>query len=54
MVLQDIDAAYMLGGPSGELEAGLSALLEVPDFDSNSPSCDDMLAGKARSSMQPV
>ncbi|KAK9794054.1 hypothetical protein WJX73_010120 [Symbiochloris irregularis] len=44
---KDIDAAYMLGGTSGELqlEAGLSALLEVPDFDSNSPSCDDMFAG---------
>ena len=33
--MQDIDAAYMLGG-SGDLDAGLSALLEVPDYDTRS------------------
>lgn len=41
--LQDIDAAYMLGG-SGDLDAGLSALLEVPDFDARSPvSAEDFI-----------
>lgn len=43
--MQDIDAAYMLGS-SADLDAGLSALLEVPDFDSHSsPSDHDLFSG---------
>ena len=42
--LQDIDAAYMLGN-SADLDAGLSALLEVPDFDECSSADQDLLAG---------
>lgn len=42
---KDIDAAYMLGS-SADLDAGLSALLEVPDFDSHSsPSDHDLFSG---------
>ena len=42
--MQDIDAAYMLNG-SGDLDAGLSALLEVPDFDARSFAEQDLFPG---------